>query len=631
MALPPHSRATTPLAAVPRAGLEIRVRCSARALERHKVPLRDRKSKFENRNSKPKSNAISDAKIEAKIRPEKPEIGLKNRPRNPMREAYARSEAEIEAKMRHEKWQIGPENRSKKGPRKWLRKPPPEPGLKCPVFSPDFRASSFEFRALSPDFRGSSFKSQISNFDFPSFGRVAALGLVLGYTAFQWGGVRRTDQYVFLLALGLLAMACSLARLHRPPAPLPGRAVRWAAALLPAYVLLQVVPLPLAVLRVASPVRAQAVQALDPVGVNSSFAPLSVSPAETFRHFLLLSGYVVVFLLVRELAARFQERSWLLIWPIVTLAALEAGLGIWQNFGRTGEAAQWGTYVNHNHYAGFLEMALPFAVIYPVALLRRARRRGNLPMATSLAACGVWGLAGLMLAGIANSLSRMGFIATLGSLLVMGALAFGNRPLGWLRSSRKRRWGAAGMLALALLAGFAFLPSERLILRFAELTSSDPTGGGRAKLWAATIPLIRAYPVFGCGLGGYETAFLKFKTFDPLIRDDFAHNDYLQLLAELGLAGFAILAAAACSVVRSTSRQAVVSPDPEARYLALACAGALAAILLHSLADFNLYIPANAMLLAWIAGLSPQARPPSAILNRWEQLASGPAQGLRAA
>ena len=315
----------------------------------------------------------------------------------------------------------------------------------------------------------------------------------------------------------------------------------------------------------------------------------------------------------------------------MAIAALEGGLGLWQNFGRSGEAARWGTYVNHNHYSGFLEMALPFAVMYPVALLGRARRRGKASLAPSLAACGVFGLAALIVAGIIHSFSRMGFIAMLFSILVMAALAFVSSPVSWFRRSRKRRWGAAGLLAVALLAGVAFLPSERLILRFAELTSSDPTAGGRAKLWAATIPLIKAYPVFGCGLGGYETVFLKFKTFDPLVRDDFAHNDYLQLLAELGLVGFAMLAVAACSLVRSTLHQAVASQDPEERYFAVACAGALAAILLHSLADFNLYIPANAMLLAWIAGMSPQARPAPAILNRWEQLASGPAQGLRAA
>jgi hypothetical protein len=36
----------------------------------------------------------------------------------------------------------------------------------------------------------------------------------------------------------------------------------------------------------------------------------------------------------------------------------------------------------------------------------------------------------------------------------------------------------------------------------------------------------------------------------------------------------------------------------------MACTGSFAAILLHSFVDFNLYIPANAMLLAWIAGIA---------------------------
>ena len=63
-------------------------------------------------------------------------------------------------------------------------------------------------------------------------------------------------------------------------------------------------------------------------------------------------------------------------------------------------------------------------------------------------------------------------------------------------------------------------------------------------------------------------------------------------------------AALAFSVVRMALRGAVKSSDPEARYFAVACVGALSTIALHSLADFNLYIPANAMLLAWIAGMA---------------------------
>jgi putative inorganic carbon (HCO3(-)) transporter len=431
---------------------------------------------------------------------------------------------------------------------------------------------------------------------------------VLAYTAFQWGGVVRTGRYQYLLVLGLLAMILSLGRSQNARLPLPCRLLRWAAVLLPAYVLFQVVPLPAAVLRVLSPARAEAMDALGPVGAKVSFASLSVFPAGTFQYFLLVCGYLVIFLLVRELAWRFRDRRWLVTWPILGIAGLEAGLGLWQYFGGTGEQVRWGTYANHNHYAGFLEMALPFAVMYPVADLRRAHSRWHSSAAPALAASGAWALAGLMFAGIIYSFSRMAFIATLFSLFLMGTLALGTTQLSWVMRSRRRRWVGVGMIAALVLAGFVFLPPERLIRRFAEFVSIDGlTSNGRTDLLAETIPLIRAYPVFGCGLGGYETAFSRFKISGVLVTDDFVHNDYLQLLAELGLVGFAIGAVLAFSVVRIALHGAVKSLDPEARYFAVACVGALAAIGLHSLADFNLYIPANAMLLAWIAGIAMAA------------------------
>src|SRR5712692_9399349 len=65
---------------------------------------------------------------------------------------------------------------------------------------------------------------------------------VLAYTTFQWGGVVRTGRYQYLLVLGLLAMLSSLGRSRDEWAPIPGRVVRWTAVLMPAYVLLQLVP-----------------------------------------------------------------------------------------------------------------------------------------------------------------------------------------------------------------------------------------------------------------------------------------------------------------------------------------------------------------------------------------------------
>ena len=116
--------------------------------------------------------------------------------------------------------------------------------------------------------------------------------------------------------------------------------------------------------------------------------------------------------------------------------------------------------------------------------------------------------------------------------------------------------------------------------------------------------MIEDYPVFGCGLGGYESAFEKFKTSAFDLAQDYAHNDYLQYLAELGAAGFAIAGAFLILIGKRALRASRLERDPPIRWIGLACAASLAAILIHSAADFNLYVPANAILLAWICGLA---------------------------
>jgi O-antigen ligase len=89
-----------------------------------------------------------------------------------------------------------------------------------------------------------------------------------------------------------------------------------------------------------------------------------------------------------------------------------------------------------------------------------------------------------------------------------------------------------------------------------------------------------------------------------LFRSDYAHNDYLQLLAELGVVGFTIAIALALAILVKLLRTYMNSKNIDKRCVALACIGSFTAIGLHSLVDFNLYIPANAMLLSWIGGIA---------------------------
>jgi O-antigen ligase len=234
-----------------------------------------------------------------------------------------------------------------------------------------------------------------------------------------------------------------------------------------------------------------------------------------------------------------------------------------------------------------------------IAVLRRNRDRFRSPAGPALKACGLLLIAALILVAVIHSLSRMGFLVTLAALFVMGALGLGGWMEGW------KRWLPAAAVALGILLCLVFLPIDPLIARFAELAAGEEiSSDARAVLWQDTSRLILAYPLAGCGLGAYKSCFLRYKTVAPMFSVDFAHNDYLQVMAELGipvmLAGLALVLRIYWNGVRTVETEEA----PDNRYLALACTGSLTAILLHSLMDFNLYIPANALLMAWILGVT---------------------------
>jgi O-antigen ligase len=116
--------------------------------------------------------------------------------------------------------------------------------------------------------------------------------------------------------------------------------------------------------------------------------------------------------------------------------------------------------------------------------------------------------------------------------------------------------------------------------------------------------LIRDFSWAGSGLGTYESVLLRYKQIGEMLRDNYAHNDYLQGLAELGLLGFSLVAVFLSLVLVKAASAISAAATPSVRYLAVACLGSMAAILLHSLTDFNLYVQPNAMLLSWVSAIA---------------------------
>lgn len=410
---------------------------------------------------------------------------------------------------------------------------------------------------------------------------VALLAVLSGiqfYAVVGEGAVSAPVWRIYAIAAGLLAIASALPWFAWTAGPPLNRVLRVCLVLLPCYVAVQLAPLPPAILRVLSPLRAALTEAVRHAIPGPAFAPLTTNAAATAGHLSRVLVYIAVFLLVRKIASAVVP-VWIVALPLVAGAAFEAALGILQYAADPAHNDAHGTYLNRNHFAGLLEMSLPFAV-----LLALVTTRGWIRWAGGAAGA-------LMLAAIALSLSRTGFVLALLSLAAMAGLVLRRRP----------RVVLIGVAAIAAV-GAAALAQGRLLSRFAQLT--EYAGTDRRIIWTQTLRLIHDYPWFGCGLGAYRYTWLKYKTEMPLWATDYVHNDYLQLLAELGLIGCLILGAAMVVIFTGAMRAAWWNETANTRYLAIACSTALWAMALHSLDDFNLYIPANAMTLAWIAGLA---------------------------
>ena len=165
-----------------------------------------------------------------------------------------------------------------------------------------------------------------------------------------------------------------------------------------------------------------------------------------------------------------------MVLPLLAIAAGEAALGLAQAAGGAGAVAT-GTYSIRNHFAGLLEMVLPFAALGPFAALREPRKMAG--VGPVLIACAGWGLTLLLLVGVASSLSRMGFLSALGSLVFVAAIAWG----------RGRSWSAAGLglagVAVAGILAFVLLAPAGLILRYGDVNQED-----RAEVWKEALPMV---------------------------------------------------------------------------------------------------------------------------------------------
>ena len=345
--------------------------------------------------------------------------------------------------------------------------------------------------------------------------------------------------------------------------------------------------------------------------VKAGWRPISWYPWETLRWLSRFLAYGAFFLLVVGLLPeRALEKR--LPWVIVASGFGLSLLGILQYLTWNGkifwvvpvyQGHPFGPWVNSNHFAGYVAMALLLGcgLLMKEAGFGARRRRPRdfrRRVAPRLALHAFMLL--LMTGAIVLANSRGGMF----SLALTSGLYFWLQ-VGQAKSGKSRGigWRVLAIAPLLLcVAGIAYY-----ILRGSEVyvheTGMELSFAERIKAWKGVVTMIGANPLSGTGLGTFSLSFPRYKIYGETTIWDQAHNEYLQVFAESGLIGFALFAWGLVSFWRKGLSPRLSKSWQLQPPVALGASLGVLALLCHSLSDFNLQIPSNGLLFVLLGAL----------------------------
>lgn len=348
------------------------------------------------------------------------------------------------------------------------------------------------------------------------------------------------------------------------------------------------------------------------VVANTLYGPMLLFAALIAVHALGVSAYpyasrvealryvaygLIFFVSVQSLRTA-QRRSTLLL-VLTAFGFMVSLLGIAQHF-TSPHRIYWtvepqiagsifGPYVNHNHYAGLMELLIPIPILLSFNVSRSAVQRVLLVFA-----------AGIMAASIFLSSSRGGMVAVVLQMSVLVLL---------LASGKRNRAAALRLGGLVLLVATVLFWLDTGSVSSRLLTLGTPlnqaVSGNRVTVAKDTLGMFLARPITGWGLATFPDVYPRYRSFATDVFINAAHNDYLQLMTECGLIGIGVMLWFLVALFRAAlrSRRDRRWEDQDDR-VPLAALVAIFGILVHSFTDFNLHIPANAALFYFMCALA---------------------------
>jgi O-antigen ligase len=338
----------------------------------------------------------------------------------------------------------------------------------------------------------------------------------------------------------------------------------------------------------------------------SKWRSLSLTPSDTRRGLMVFLAHFALFVVAfnqfdrKTGAARYAM-------ALAILVGFLAGVGILQSLTSDGRLYWWraggpqhgfGPFVNANNFAGWMEMALPIAVAVTISFWagRRNRRRDG----ASTAGVVIFGFATVLgLAAFLLARSRGGFMALLAALAIALLLYL---VKGRLRIKAVALGLVPVVLALALVM---WIDMPGVVDRYSTLGNlrEERSVTTRLEFGARALEIARDFPVLGSGLGTFrETHYLYTPgtSSQELAR---AHNDYAQLASECGVLGLVAMAWALVLILRRGVVGGLLRPARGSGWIVRAAAVGVLALLLHSLVDFNLQIYSNSLLFVFLCAV----------------------------
>ncbi len=311
---------------------------------------------------------------------------------------------------------------------------------------------------------------------------------------------------------------------------------------------------------------------------------------------VLLFNYLTIFYLSVYLTQT-RARLRTLIYIIIGVATFLAVFGLFKRFGanpfpwwdygdlRYTPEVLSSTYGNRNHLAGYMEMAIPLCL----GLFLLGYRGGKLFL--------VFYLTILLFSALILTLSRGGWIGMLCGLIFMSACLLRSKYFMYKRSLTG---SIAGFIILALIILASTPVVERIITL--EHNVQEPNLEARARVWGGIMDMIGDYPILGSGPGTFATVFTQYQPPGQAARYFYGHNDYLHLISETGVILIPIIIWMGI-VLYAKGFHKFKNPSRLIRGTTLGAMTGITAILVHSVVDFNLHIPANAILFTILAAI----------------------------